>query len=183
MGNSVFRYFQEWLRVQMREEAYGRFAHEADKTAVDAATLSKQNSIPRKPIADTADTLPPRGPFWRRAWVRHYLPGGVSGNGVDQDYVGLKDVDSGSNDKQKNRSDPHEDDESNQNSENARNDNNKHGDSNRKYPKLWDLAKVEGDRNFVDWLGKHIWTYVGLAAPLLGAPGVLLLDNLFYEER
>ena len=25
----------------------------------------------------------------------------------------------------------------------------------------------------IDWLGKHIWTYVGLAAPLLGAPGPL----------
>jgi len=45
--------------------------------------------------------------------------------------------------------------------------------SNRKYPKLYELARVEGDTKWIDWLGKHIYTYVGLAAPLLGAPGPL----------
>jgi hypothetical protein len=43
----------------------------------------------------------------------------------------------------------------------------------RKYPKLYELAKAEGDTEWIDWLGKHIWTYVGLSAPLLGAPGPL----------
>ncbi len=32
---------------------------------------------------------------------------------------------------------------------------------------------MEGDSEWIDWQGKHIWTYVGLAAPLLGAPGPL----------
>ena len=32
---------------------------------------------------------------------------------------------------------------------------------------------MEGDSEWIDWLAKHIWTYVGLAAPLLGAPGPL----------
>ena len=44
---------------------------------------------------------------------------------------------------------------------------------NREYPKLYAIAKVEGDSEWLDWIGKHIWTYVGLAAPLLGAPGPL----------
>ena len=39
----------------------------------------------------------------------------------------------------------------------------------KKYPKLWELAKIDGDSEWIDWLGKHVWTYVGLAAPLLGA--------------
>ena len=172
MGNSVFRYFQEWLRVQMREEAYNRLVREAEKAAVNAATLSKTNSIQKKPIVDTTeDGLPPRGPFWRRTWVRHYLPDVVSGNGK-KDHVGLKEVDNDSNDEQKMPPGTHEDAKSNQSSENAHNNDKKHRDPKRKYPKLWDQAKVEGDRDFIDWLGKHIWTYIGLAAPLLGAPGV-----------
>jgi len=44
---------------------------------------------------------------------------------------------------------------------------------NREYPKLYAIAKVEADSEWLDWIGKHIWTYVGLAAPLLGAPGPL----------
>lgn len=48
------------------------------------------------------------------------------------------------------------------------------GDSaGRKFPQLYELAKVEGDMLWINWLDKHIWTYVGLAAPLLGAPGPL----------
>lgn len=47
------------------------------------------------------------------------------------------------------------------------------GKESRQYPKLWELAKAEGDKEWIDWLGSHIWTYVGLAAPLLGAPGPL----------
>ncbi len=43
----------------------------------------------------------------------------------------------------------------------------------RKLPQLYELAQVEGDLNWIAWLDKHIWTYVGLAAPLLGAPGPL----------
>ena len=43
----------------------------------------------------------------------------------------------------------------------------------RKFPQLFEIAKVEGDKQWLEWLGNHIWTYVGLAAPLLGAPGPL----------
>lgn len=45
--------------------------------------------------------------------------------------------------------------------------------SSRQFPQLYEMAKVEGDSDYTMWLGKHIWTYVGLAAPLLGAPGPL----------
>jgi hypothetical protein len=35
--------------------------------------------------------------------------------------------------------------------------------------KLLQLAQVEGDANWYEWIETHIWTYVGLSAPLLGA--------------
>jgi hypothetical protein len=163
MGNSVFRYFQEWLRVQMREEAYERYIRDAGEAAAARAAMAAGGGIP------------PRGPFWRgRAWMRHHLPGGSS-NGVEHDLFhdleesydnGLLHDDSHTSSKASTSSDHY-------NSHLDDTENNQPGASQRKYPKLWELAKAEGDRDFIDWLGKHIWTYVGLAAPLLGAPGPL----------
>lgn len=44
------------------------------------------------------------------------------------------------------------------------------GDSSHsRHPQLWELAKLEGDGNWIDWLEDHVWTYVGLSAPMLGA--------------
>ena len=34
---------------------------------------------------------------------------------------------------------------------------------------FWELAMHEGDEAYLKWMEAHIWTYVGLAAPLLGA--------------
>ena len=36
---------------------------------------------------------------------------------------------------------------------------------------LWEIAKMDGVAAYREWLTKHIWTYVGLSAPMLGAPG------------
>jgi Lecithin:cholesterol acyltransferase len=41
--------------------------------------------------------------------------------------------------------------------------------SHGRHPQLWELAKLEGDGNWIEWLEQHIWTYVGLSAPMLGA--------------
>lgn len=35
--------------------------------------------------------------------------------------------------------------------------------------KLWELAVEEGDTMWLEWVENHIWTYVGLSAPMLGA--------------
>ena len=35
---------------------------------------------------------------------------------------------------------------------------------------LWEIAKMDGIIAYREWLTKHIWTYVGLGAPMLGAP-------------
>jgi hypothetical protein len=34
---------------------------------------------------------------------------------------------------------------------------------------FWEIAKEEGDINWRKWIDRHIWTYVGLSAPMLGA--------------
>lgn len=160
MGNSVFRYFQEWLRVQLREEAYSRYVHDAEEAAAVRAAMA----------AGATDGVPPRGPFWRgRAWVRHHLPGRVSDDGMEHAFsTFLEEYDDVDLQPQKDH-----DKEKISSIYNENKDDNQPKDSKRKYPKLWELAKIDGDRDFIDWLGKHIWTYVGLAAPLLGAPGPL----------
>ena len=42
-----------------------------------------------------------------------------------------------------------------------------------RHPQLWELAQIEGDGNWIEWLEEHIWTYVGLSAPMLGATNPL----------
>lgn len=64
-------------------------------------------------------------------------------------------------------------------------DSNAHGEDlehpNSRHPQLWELAKIEGDEKWIEWLEAHIWTYVGLSAPMLGAinplVSLLILSN------
>jgi len=126
MGNLVFRYFLEWLRSHLREEAYSRYVRNAER-----AENHDENVIRRSPF-----------------WVRRAFVGNDEGQANANEF-GYMEAD------------------------------NKSGKppspakSKRKYPKLWELAKVEGDSDWIMWQGKHIWTYIGLAAPLLGASGPL----------
>jgi hypothetical protein len=41
--------------------------------------------------------------------------------------------------------------------------------SESRHDSLWELAKMEGETNWYEWIETHIWTYVGLFAPSLGA--------------
>ena len=154
MGNSVFRYFLEWLRVQMQDEAYERYVEQAEHAIATAAAASHH-----------------RGPFWRgRALYRGLmnLPGGIGGRGNNNtadDHEMLEEsfAREFEPDKMDDKFDQSKGNEATTEAD----------PSVKKYPKLWELAKIEGDSEWIDWLGKHVWTYVGLAAPLLGAPGPL----------
>ena len=153
MGNSVFRYFQEWLRVQMREEAYERYVRRAEEVAASRATM-----------ATTGDIVPPRGPFWRgTAWVRNYLPGGYSGDDIVHDNLSnqLQEHDDGEVDilqpfetDASDGDDVEKEQTSSSTSDSCREQNESYGDlsdvSHRKYPKLWELAIAEGDRDWID---------------------------------
>lgn len=117
MGNLVFRYFLEWLRSQLREEAYSRYVQNAER-----AENHDESFIHRSPF-----------------WIRRAFAGNEEGHANTNEF---EYIEAGAK-------------------------------SQRKYPKLWELAKAEGDGDWIAWQGKHIWTYIGLAAPLLGAAGPL----------
>lgn len=146
----------------MREEAYERYVHQATHAATTRETERGGDG---------------RGPFWRgRALYRSFVFQGGGGsiaedNGGD-DSVTEDTVDDemayawlfGSN---------NDNDQSKSKQEAKRKTKYSKGDGSRRFPKLYELAKAEGDTEWIEWLGKHIWTYVALAAPLLGGPGPL----------
>ena len=148
MGNSVFRYFQEWLRVQMREDAYRRYLRRAERSAA------------RRRAAGTDDAQSPFG----RAWGRYRRPGGA--DALREDDTDLWDEGARFSIEHFERGLP----ERNQTDERFELP---VDEPSREHPKLWELAKMEGDGEWIEWMGKHVWTYVGLGAPLLGAPGPL----------
>ena len=146
----------------MQNEAYARYAQQAEHAIATAAVSSHH-----------------RGPFWRgRALARNILnlPGGVAGgrgdnnNTAEDDDIFVEFTRAFESDTTEKST------KSNESKENRLKDDDETKTADgaaRKYPKLWELAKMEGDSHWIDWLGKHVWTYVGLAAPLLGAPGPL----------
>jgi len=149
MGNNVFRYFLEWLRNEMHEEAYDRYVQKAKQRqhaiAQKAKDLSDGDSLFRVPVLGWTASLP--------GWM---------GGQPHSDYDSLIEpsIESGSLDNEyedffaENKNDDLSDSASTH-----------HG----KPAKLWELAQIEGDTSFLEWLNAHIWTYVGLGAPLLGA--------------
>ncbi len=157
MGNNVFRYFLEWLRVQMREEAYERFVEHAELTTSVQPTT---RAVGWGPI------------LWRRRTFRlannaevdadmlGTAENEIPGDSSLHDFAGLFEV--------KEHPAPLSLQQNNDGEETGLDES-----TYRKFPQLYELAKVEGDMNWIAWLDKHIWTYVGLAAPLLGAPGPL----------
>ncbi|KAL7547717.1 hypothetical protein ACHAWF_011003 [Thalassiosira exigua] len=145
MGNS-------WLRAQMREETYARYVQQADHHAATRTSARADG----------------RGPFWRgRALYRGLMNsrGSARVKDVAEEDVSSEEVvldelawELGQDDTEL----PNKKGEGRGDDERM-----------RKYPKLYEIAKIEGDTEWIEWLGKHIWTYVGLSAPLLGAVGPL----------
>ena len=110
MGNLIFRYFLEWLRVELREEAYQKYYRQATKRA-KATQYDK--------------AAPANVPGWMAGVV----------NSLDEWWTWVTENIDGAN----------------------------------RHEQLWELASVEGDENWHEWIERHIWTYAGLSAPLLGA--------------
>lgn len=125
MGNLVFRYFLEWMREQLKEEAYTRYIKQAQRRAKALQKAAVVSSKPH-PLVEGWASL---------------LPGWMSGTaaGVDDWLSKMTE------------SDPDND------------------ILPEKHEKLWQLAQMEGDDMFYEWTEKHIWSYVGLSAPMLGA--------------
>ena len=131
MGNSVFRYFLEWLKNELHEEAYTRLLKSFDKRESIYRRPKKEESTAfvNPGIVSTAKTI-----------LQTYFTGeenqqnNVQAGNVFEDFRQWQKSNDG-----------------------------------KKHPQLWELAQAEGDEAWLDWIHDHIWTYIGLSAPLLGA--------------
>jgi chemotaxis protein histidine kinase CheA len=158
MGNIIFRYFLEWLRTELRQEAYDRYLKTASRRArfeqKAAAVLVEETETTVPGATPAAATSAPSSPLpgWLNAeWVwPKWAEGDKNGNNIGdkENHESAEGSSSGSKD--------HTDKD------------HKSKDSDHK-TKLWELAQMEGDDNWYEWIETHIWTYVGLSAPMLGA--------------
>ena len=132
----------------MREEAYKRYVKQAKHTAA----------------ARAATRAGSRGPFWRgRALYRGLVHPKAAVLGMmgdidaeddsdwdDEDLDGLAWVfgSHGEDDQDLSTTQQKDDDDDNEEEEKEQQK------STHKYPKLYELAKVEGDTEWIDWLGR-----------------------------
>jgi Lecithin:cholesterol acyltransferase len=120
MGNNIFRYFLDWLRVELQEEAYRRYMKKAQRRA---------KAFQQKQAAGLDDSKAALA-----SMASSFLPGWLSHHAAVTEQDILEAAAGGS-----------------------------------RHEKLWELAQMEGESNWYEWVENHIWTYVGLSAPLLGA--------------
>ena len=168
MGNNVFRYFLEWLKNKMHEEAYQRLVKNLERrekmykgrkteesaafvgpgwvsgqTNVGPERLKASEPIIQFDVKDQMFTLANSVVNSIDGLWQTYFPGGekqFSSKIPTQVETLLNDV---------------------------REWQRIH--KGKKHPQLWELAQAEGDEDWLDWIHDHIWTYIGLSAPLLGA--------------
>lgn len=150
MGNNVFRYFLEWLRNQMHQEAYARLIRITDM---------RENAMKRTQIREATYRT---GPGWLTGFDtdRKEIEGATysdtiykMANSFVSSLDGFWQSVTGTS------YEPTV---------------NEHVATFNLEPKvtraqLWELAQSEGDDEWLEWIDRHIWTYVGLSAPLLGA--------------
>ena len=156
MGNSVFRYFLEWLRVEMRKEAYRKILQRAKKRA-EAIRLRQQSAGDDHHVPQQGQHHEPSSATTADAYATYastYLPGWMNGviSGFDHWYDWLT-------------ADP----PSGLQGETESTDGFEPQNERHRHAQLWEIAVNEGDRKWLEWLEAHIWTYVGLSAPMLGA--------------
>ena len=137
----IFRYFIEWLRIELREEAFQGYIKRAKRKA---QSMKKQQhkqyqqkqkqkeKNPSKPEKKTADG--------ESSWTAS-LPGWVQitldevSAEVDEWYDWLTEEE-----------DP------------KINNNDDDDDIDYRQTQFWELAKLEGDEKWIEWLQTHIWT-------------------------
>uniref|UniRef100_A0A7S4RMJ9 Phospholipid:diacylglycerol acyltransferase n=1 Tax=Ditylum brightwellii TaxID=49249 RepID=A0A7S4RMJ9_9STRA len=258
MGNVIFRYFLEWLRNEMREEAYARYVKRAERRAATAVQQSTGTAAAVASAQETTTETSSNGGGSGSSTSSSTLPGwmgGVPPHKVDFDSIadfiqssgdggdierpgvfgqgdakigdrmhtfansvvaGIDDLlrtyfpnpsdtknrrdKEGSNDPivppfpsrpssmssdyssntekqpegengrrpEQNSKDQHQQHQ-HRHQQQAGGSINNGDDKNGRHAPLWELAQMEGDANWIEWINDHIWTYVGLSAPLLGA--------------
>jgi hypothetical protein len=135
MGNLVFRYFLEWLRVEMRQDVFKESLKRQRRRAERwKRQRIKQIQLQRPLTSHTNDGTEVQS--GTGGWVSFVHNGDVAENNGEQNEA-IKANDDPPNEVLESQ--------------------------------LWELAKYEGDEKFLEWLETHVWTYVGLSSPLLGA--------------
>jgi Lecithin:cholesterol acyltransferase len=125
MGNTIFRYFLTWLRLELRQESYERSIKQYRRRAQAQKVASKSVNMAGIPGSSSTTNADLQG------WM--YAPSlSDAATGIQRDST-LYDPS------------PEHD------------------------TRLHHLAELEGDEAWLEWIERHIWTYVGLSAPMLGA--------------
>jgi hypothetical protein len=153
MGNNVFRYFLEWLRNEMHEEAFIRLLRMAEvREKAMKQTQCKESSSGAGPgwVAGLETERKPSEAVTYSDTIYKMANSVVSSlDGIWQSVTGVSD-DIPLNTTEEEMEHPIL-------------------ESKLRRDQLWELAQAEGDDEWLEWIDKHIWTYVGLSAPLLGA--------------
>ncbi len=158
MGNTVFRYFLEWLKIELHNEAYDRLlknlekreaAYEPGRKKEETAAFlgpdwgssnkngdnDKNEYVVKFDAKDRMYTLANSvADLWQQYFPDNEQRSNEPGDYFLHDFYEWKKLNDGS-----------------------------------KFDHLWELAQAEGDEDWLDWIHKHVWTYIGLSAPLLGA--------------
>jgi len=163
MGNNVFRFFLEWLKNEMHEEAYARLVKKADRREMimrtqpqqvkemnNAGTVSSPGWVNTQAISENKEVTVEYSVTDQMYKLANSVVSSL--DDIWQSYYAAdgNQEDTSKNDEDKNIADA------------------KQGKK-RRHPQLWELARAEGDDKWLEWISDHIWTYIGLSAPLLGA--------------
>jgi DNA mismatch repair ATPase MutL len=175
MGNSVFRYFLLWMKQEMRKEAYHRITSLSKRRAQRQKQKMQQQQQQQyhqhqhqqqhqeqqehqsssSSSSKSQDVIINQG-----GWLSTVT---TSFDDLWASYFGERDevIQRQTKESSSASSDPEE------TSQTRTTTNTPTAPSHES--QLWELAMHEGDEAYLKWMEAHIWTYVGLSAPLLGA--------------
>lgn len=158
MGNNVFRFFLEWLKNEMHEEAYARLVKQAER---------REMSMRSKNAALNVGT----GPGWIYSQTiseNTEIPS-VQYSVTDQMYSLANSFVDSLDEMWQSYTNGEEQDPTDSNGASASKKEDSNNARREHHSQLWELAQAEGDDAWLEWINNHIWTYIGLSAPLLGA--------------
>lgn len=160
----IFRYFIEWLKIELREEAFQGYVKRAKRKAQTLKKQQHQHQQYQQQQQKQKQNNPSKqdkkldknDPSWTGSlpgWVTSTLAD-VSAE-VDEWYDWLTDEEKDSRAAQRAKLD-----ENKSNGYTGSNSDNNDDDDGIDYrqTQLWELAKIEGDEKWIEWLQTHIWT-------------------------
>ena len=169
MGNMILRYFLEWLRHELRLEAFIRYK----KAAARRINASNKNTGWIAGKKESSDTHIEDD--FSDLEIQQEENNDIGGKVKDMAAIlktGFDDIINSflndDNNKSKSTKKMRGIEQLDQNQISELENRFSHREKS-----LWELAIIEGDTAWLEWIDTHFWTYVGLSAPLLGAGNTL----------